>query len=224
MISNLQMLDAIIDEIEELADYGPVFNSIKGQRLNQLTCAVITYHERTHDMRRFYLRTKDAVKNYFDGRALCPHGRIIGAPQRDAYGCIKCLRELVKTEGKRVGLPPNMPVACVSSQLVGDTVYYAISACSRMDQWDKVEARDIADLRLEYAKNPKNFLQVHRKDIEIMKTVKGGLFVGQIHMTQKPIKINILRAVAGNSRLPHHVTRAAQDWIEAHVVNPKPVH
>lgn len=218
-----EVFDAIIAEIEELQEYGPTFDSVQGQRLNQLTTIVIEYHERTY-MRRFFLRTADPVRNFFSGITLCRHatGHAFGTTK--AKECLQCLRELVQVEGKRDVLKPNMPVACVVSQLVGDIVYYGISACSLKDDWNKQDGRDIAELRLSYAVERDKFMRAFSHDREVMKTVRGTRFTGTVSMNAKPVKVNVLRQIATNERLPHHVRKAALDWIEAHVVTPKPIH
>lgn len=113
---------------------------------------------------------------------------------------------------ERQAFPPGSPVGCIASELVGDTVYYAVSVCSVKDKWNKRIARTMAIDRL------------RNRDRNIRRLSHNPNFkshAGSVSVQAKPVKIEVLKRVAADPDIPRHARRAAETWLAKHP--PKPV-
>lgn len=161
-------------------------------------------------MRFFYLRSEDKVKDFFSGFTQCKHGRV-SDPARSARECERCLRELIDSDTP--AFRPGSPVGCIASELVGDTVFYAVSVCSSKDTWNKRIARTMALNRLHNRDK-------HLKRVQTSQQHKV-VHTGSVSVNDKPVKIEVLKRVAADQDLPRHARRAAEVWLLKHP--PKPV-
>lgn len=152
-------------------------------------------------MRHFYLRAEDKVKDYFEGVTPCKHNGLAIAKD-----CVKCLHELVTAAEQRAveesinelhSIPGGAPVGCVASQLIGDTVSFAVSVCSLKDGWSKKIARTMAYDRL------------RKKDTH----PRFASYTGSVSAQQKPVKAEVMRQIASNANIPRHARKAAEQWL-----------
>lgn len=94
----------------------------------------------------------------------------------------------------------RFPVACVASELMGETVFYAVSTHNPKDKFDRAFARKVALERLamvgDHVRGPKVV-----DAVPMEKGVKRAICMDILH--KRPLH-------------PQRTREAAQAWVEAH--------